>query len=41
MKRKINKKKVYELIGQAVVCSSLYIGSIIFCYWGFLQGMTY
>lgn len=37
MKRKIDKNKVYQFIGQAVVYSSLYIGSIAFFYWAFLQ----
>ena len=37
MKRKIDKNKVYQFIGQAVVYSSLYIGSIAFGYWMFLQ----
>lgn len=41
MKRKIDKNKVYQFIGQAVVYSSLYIGSIAFGYWMFLQGLTY
>ena len=46
MKRKrknfrLDKNKVYMRIGQAVVYSSLYIGSIAFFYWAFLQGMTY
>lgn len=41
MKRKLNKNKVYQFIGQAVVYSSLYIGSIaLFCLM-FLSGMTY
>lgn len=34
---KIDKNKVYQFIGQAVVYSSLYIGSITFFYWAFLQ----
>lgn len=34
---KIDKNKVYQFIGQAVVYSSLYIGSIAFGYWMFLQ----
>lgn len=41
MKRKINKNKVYQFIGQAVVYSSLYIATLVFSYWAFLQGMTY
>ena len=39
--KKTNKNKVYQFIGQAVVYSSLYIGSILFTVWGFLQGTTY
>lgn len=34
---RIDKNKVYQFIGQAVVYSSLYIGSIAFGYWMFLQ----
>lgn len=41
MKRKINKDKVYKFIGQAVVYSSLYVTGVVFCCWGFLQGLTY
>ncbi len=39
--KKINKNKVYQFIGQAVVYSSLYIATVAFMVWGFLQGMTY
>lgn len=35
------KRKIKKLIGQAVIYSSLYIGSIVFCYWMFLSGTTY
>ena len=38
---RIDKNKVYQFIGQAIVYSSLYIGSIAFGYWMFLQGLTY
>lgn len=38
---RLDKKKVYQFIGQAVVYSSLYIGTVAFSVWGFLQGMTY
>ena len=38
---KLDKNKVYMRIGQAVVYSSIYVGTLIFSYWGFLQGMTY
>ena len=41
MKRKIDKNKVYQFIGQAVVYSILYIATLVFSYWAFLQGMTY
>lgn len=41
MKRKINKNKVYQFIGQAVVYSTLYLSAVAFTVWGFLQGMTY
>ena len=37
MKRKLDPNKIYNFIGQAVVYSSLYIGSIAFFYWAFLQ----
>mgnify|MGYP006864471069 FL=1 len=38
---KIDKNKVYMRLGQAVVYSSLYIATVAFSVWGFLQGMTY
>jgi len=41
IKRKLHRNKIYKIIGQVVVYGSLYIGSVVFCYWGFLQGMTY
>ena len=34
---KLDKNKVYMRLGQAVVYSSLYIGSIVSGYWAFLQ----
>lgn len=34
---RLDKNKVYQFIGQAVVYSSLYIGSIAFFCWAFLQ----
>ena len=37
MKRKLDPNKIYKFIGQAVVYSSLYIGSIAFFYCAFLQ----
>lgn len=39
--KRINKDKIYNLIGRAVVYSSLYIATVGFTVWGFLQGMTY
>ena len=39
--KKLNKNKIYQFIGQAVVYSSLYIATVVFTVWGFLQGMTY
>lgn len=41
MKRKINKNKVYQFIGQAVVYSTLYISAVAGTVFMFLQGMTY
>lgn len=41
MKRKLDPNKIYNFIGQAVVYSSLYIATLVFSYWAFLQGMTY
>lgn len=41
MKRKIDKNKVYQFIGQAVGYSTLYLSAVAFTVWGFLQGMTY
>lgn len=34
---RLDKNKVYMRLGQAAVYSSLYIGSIVFGYWAFLQ----
>ena len=39
--KRINKDKIYNFIGRAVVYSSLYIATVGFMIWGFLQGMTY
>lgn len=39
--KRINKDKIYNFIGRAVVYSSLYIATVVFSVWGFLQGMTY
>lgn len=41
MKRKLDTNKIYNLIGRTVVYSSLYIATVSFAAWGFLQGMTY
>ena len=41
MKKKLDKNKIYTFIGQAVVYSTLYISSVVFTYWAFLQGTTY
>ena len=35
------KDKIYKFIGQAVVYSSLYIATVAFTVWGFLQATTY
>lgn len=39
--KKLNKNKVYQLIGQAVVYSSLYLAAIGFTVWGFMQNTIY
>lgn len=39
--KKIDKNKVYACIGQAVIYSCLYVGSIAFTVWGFLQNTIY
>ena len=41
MKRKIDKNKVYVFIGRAVVYVSLYIGTILFGMWAFMQNTIY
>lgn len=41
MKRKLNKNKLYQLIGQAVVYSSLYIAAVGFTAWAFTQNSIY
>jgi len=43
MKRKfrIYRNKVFKKILKVILYLSLYIASIAFCCWGFLQGMTY
>lgn len=37
----MKKDRIYKFIGQAVVYSSLYVGSIAFAVWGFLQNTIY
>lgn len=39
--RKIDKNKVYALIGKIVVYGLLYVGSIAFGVWAFLQNTIY
>lgn len=39
--KRVNKNKIYNFIGRAVVYSSLYIATVAFSVWGFLQGTTY
>jgi hypothetical protein len=41
MKKKIQKNKIYELIGKTVVFGSIYAGSIAFVIWSFLQNTIY
>lgn len=41
MKRKLDKNKVYAFIGRAVVCSTLYVASVCFAVWSFLQNSIY
>lgn len=38
---KVDKNKVYMRLGQAVVYSSLYIATLVFSYWAFLQATVY
>ena len=35
------KSKIYEFIGRAVVYSTIYLGSIAFIMWAFLQNTIY
>ena len=39
--KKINKNKLYQFIGQAVVYSSLYTGTVAFGIWAFCQNTIY
>lgn len=41
MKRKLDTNKIYNFIGRAVVYTSMWLAGVTFCYWMFLQGMTY
>lgn len=41
MKRKIDKNKVYQFIGQAVVYTSGWALAVAFTVWGFLQATVY
>lgn len=38
---KLDKNKVYQFIGQAVVYSSLYIAAVGFTVWAFCQNTIY
>ena len=38
---RIDKSKVYMRLGQAVAYTSMWLAGVAFCYWMFLQGMTY
>lgn len=35
------KKKIYELIGRAVVYGTLYIGTVLGMVWAFMQNTIY
>lgn len=41
MKRKLNKNKLYQLIGQAVVYSTLYLSAVGMMIFGFMQNTIY
>ena len=38
---KLDPNKVYMRIGQAVTYTLMWLAGVAFCYWMFLQGMTY
>ena len=38
---RLDKNKVYQFIGRAVVYSSLYIAAVAFMIWGFCQNTIY
>lgn len=39
--KKMNKNKVYKLIGQAVVCGTLYIAAVAGTIWAFCQNTVF
>lgn len=39
--KKLNKNKVYQFIGQAVVYSSLYLAAVVGTVWAFMQNTIY
>ena len=41
MKRKLSKSKVYQLIGQAVVYSTIYLSVVALTIWSFCQNTIY
>lgn len=41
MKRKLDKNKVYQFIGQAVVYSTLYLSAVGMMIFGFMQNTIY
>lgn len=41
MKRKLDKKKIYAFIGQAVVYSTIYLAAIAATAWAFCQNTIY
>ena len=41
MKRKLDKKKIYAFIGQAVVYSTIYLSAVIGTVWAFCQNAIY
>ncbi len=41
MKRKLNKNKLYQLIGQAVVYTSIWAVTVIGTAWAFTQNTIY
>ncbi len=40
MKRKLDANKIYAFIGRVVVYSSLYVGTVVFWMWAFLECTT-